>query len=134
MSSRAVARNIETIRRFYRAGPADDDSARVPFFAPDVVWHVPGDNPVSGAYRGPDDIRDEMSARMAPLDEWTIEPVDVMGNGDLVVGIVDVRGRRRGRAIETRGGHVFRFDPEGRVVEAWGFTAKQDELDAFFEA
>lgn len=130
----SVARHIETIRRFYRAGPADDDANRIPFFAPDVVWHVPGDNPVSGPYHGPDAIRSEMAARMAPLDEWAIEPVDVMGNADLVVGYVRLRGRRRGRTIESTGAHVFRFDAEGRVVEAWGFVDRQDELDDFFRA
>ena len=130
----SVARNVETIRRFYGAGPADDDSARVPFFAPDVVWHVPGENPVSGPYRGAAAIRTDMIGRMGPLDEWTIEPIDVMGNDDMVVGYVRIRGRRRGREIETTGAHAFRFDLEGRVVEAWGFSSNQAELDDFFRA
>ena len=107
---------------------------RVPFFAPGVVWHVPGNNPVSGSYRGPEAIRTEMAARMAPLDEWTLDVLDVMGNDDLVVGIVQLRGRRHGRRIDTREGHVFRFDAQGRVAEAWGFTAERDDLDEFFRA
>jgi ketosteroid isomerase-like protein len=130
----SVARNIETIRRFYSAGPADDDTDRIPFFAPEAVWHVPGDNPVSGAYHGPDAIRREMARRMAPLDEWTIEPIEVMGNGDLVMGYVRLHGRRRGHEIVSNGGHVFRFDADGRVAEAWGFVERQTELDAFFGA
>jgi ketosteroid isomerase-like protein len=130
----SVERNIETIWRFYASGPADDDANRIPFFAPDVVWHVPGANPVSGPYQGPEAIRNEMAARMAPLDVWTIEPVAVMGNADLVMGYVRLRGRRRGHEIDTAGGHVFRFDSEGRVVEAWGFVSKQAELDQFFRA
>ena len=75
-----------------------------------------------------------MAARMAPLDEWTLDVLDVMGNEDLVVGVGQLRGRRRGHTIDTRGGHVFRFDDQGRVAEAWSFTAQQDELDAFFRA
>lgn len=130
----SVERNIETIGRFYRAGPADDDAARIPFFAPDAVWHVPGENPVSDPYHGPDAIRHEMSARMAPLDEWHIEADEVMGNDDLVVGVVRLRGRRRGRHIESTGAHVFQFDAQGRVVEAWGFVAAQSDLDEFFRA
>ena len=130
----SVERNIATIRQFYAAGPADDDTDRVPFFAPDVVWHVPGTNPVSGPYRGPEAIRTDLAARTAPLDEWTLDVLDVRGNADLVPGIVKVRGRRRGHMIETRGGHGLRFDDQGRVAEACGFTAQQDELDAFFRA
>ena len=49
----SVARNIQAVRRFYEAGPAAEDSERLPFFTPDAVWHVPGENPVAGPYRGP---------------------------------------------------------------------------------
>jgi ketosteroid isomerase-like protein len=129
-----VADNIETVRRFYRAGPADDDSSRTPMFARDAVWHVPGENPVSGPYRGVDAITGEMIGRMQPLDEWRIEMKHVMGNDDLVVGTVHLTGRRRGRTIDTDGAHVFRFDEEGRIVEAWGFTVEQAALDEFFRA
>jgi hypothetical protein len=34
--------------------------------------------------------------------------------------------------IDAVGGHVFRFDSESKVVEAWGWCAEQDQLDAFF--
>lgn len=130
----SMERNIERIREFYAAGPADDDTERLPFFAPDVVWHVPGDNPVSGDYRGPDAIARDMIGRMQPLDEWTIEPTAVMGNADMVVGVVRLRGRRRGHEIDSSGAHTFRFDAEGRVAEAWGFVEKQNQLDEFFRA
>jgi ketosteroid isomerase-like protein len=129
-----VAENMETVKRFYGAGPAGDDTARQSFFAPDAVWHVPGDNPVSGPYHGVQGITVDMPAKMQPLDEWRIDPRHVMGNGDLVVAIVRLHGQRRGRAIKTHGGHVFRFDDQGRIAEAWGFTEEQGELDEFFRA
>jgi ketosteroid isomerase-like protein len=127
-------RQIETVRRFYAAGPSADDSERRGFFAEDAVWHVPGDNPVSGAYRGVDAIANDMVRRMQPLDGWRIEPRDIMANEDLVVATVRLTGERRGMTIDTPGAHVFRFDEEGRIVEAWGFTADQARLDAFFGA
>jgi ketosteroid isomerase-like protein len=130
----SVARNIEIVRRFYAAGPADDDRDRLTFFAPDAVWHVPGDNPVAGPYRGAATIATEMPRRMAPLDRWDIDVREVMGNDDLVVATVHVSGRRRGIAIETDGAHVFRLNDAGQVVEAWGFTEDQAGLDAFFRA
>ncbi len=129
-----VARNIETVRRFYGAGPADDDSERLPFFADDAVWHVPGDNPVSGPYGGVRAISETMIERMQPLDRWEIELRDVMGNDDLVVATIDLRGLRRGVSIETTGAHVFRFDAQGRIGEAWGFTLDQRRLDELFRA
>lgn len=130
----SIERNIETVRRFYGAGPADDDADRVSFFADSAVWHVPGANPVSGPYVGIDAITGTMPGRMGPLDRWEIELLDVMGNEDLVVATIRVSGLRRGVSIETPGAHVFRFDQSGRIVEAWGFTQDQARLDDFFRA
>jgi ketosteroid isomerase-like protein len=129
-----VAENIDTVRRFYRAGAADDDTMREQFFAPDAVWHVPGNNPVSGPYHGVDEIRHEMARRMEPLTGWWIVPHIVMGNDDMVVAIVSISGIRRGREIDTTGAHAFRFGEDGRIVEAWGFSADQARLDDFFRA
>jgi ketosteroid isomerase-like protein len=127
-----VAENIATVRRFYDAGPADDDSQRLPFASPDIVWHVPGTNRVSGEYRGAEAVFEAMPASMRPLDRWELEVREVMGNADLVVAIVDIRGTRYGRSVETRGAHVFRLS-DGLIVEAWGFTADQAALDALLD-
>jgi ketosteroid isomerase-like protein len=129
-----VAENIATVKRFYAAGPSDDDSGREQFFAQDAVWHVPGDNPVSGSYRGIEAITSDMSARMQPLDEWSIEPRHVMGNANLVIAIVHLKASRRGISVNTHGGHVFRFNDQGRIVEAWGFTEDQARLDELLSA
>jgi ketosteroid isomerase-like protein len=129
-----VSDNIETVRRFYRAGPADDDSERVPMFAPDAVWHVPGDNPVSGEYHGIAEITHTMVGRVQPLAQWRVDVLEVMGNADHVVGVVHVTGSRYGATIDTTGAHVFRFNADGQIIEAWGFTADQVRLDDFFRA
>jgi ketosteroid isomerase-like protein len=126
--------NIETIRRFYGAGPADEDTARQPFFHPEAVWHVPGANHVSGPYRGIIEITETMSQRMGSFEEWRIEPQDVMANDDLVVATVMVSGSRKGTAVVTPGAHVFRFDDTGLIVEAWGFTVDQAALDRLLDS
>jgi ketosteroid isomerase-like protein len=129
-----VAENIQTARRFYAAGPSDADEQREQLLAPEAVWHVPGENPVSGAYKGIEAIANDMSGKMEPLDEWRIEPRHMMGNADLVVAVVHLIGQRRGQSIKTHGAHVFRFDDHGRIVEAWGFAEDQTALDRFFSA
>jgi ketosteroid isomerase-like protein len=128
-----VAANIQTVRRFYDAGPADDDQRRLAFASPDVVWHVPGENRISGRYAGHEAVFGTMPGSMAPLDQWTVDVIDLMGNADLVVARVHVRGRRLGRSVDTFGAHVFRLDDEARIVEAWGFTADQAALDALLD-
>jgi hypothetical protein len=58
-------RNIEAARRMYSGDEAERTS-----IAPDIVWHVPGHNPVSGEYRGFEEYTQVMTARMAPLGLW----------------------------------------------------------------
>ena len=128
------AENMEQVWRFYGAGPSDNDSERAEFFAPEAVWHVPGNNPVSGNYYGPEEIRTEIPARMQPLDSWSVEPKHVMANGDTVVAIVHVNGSRGDHSVRGHGAHVFRFDDEGRIIEAWGFNEDQAGVDEMLSA
>ena len=120
-------RNIEVVRRFYTGDAAERAEA-----AADIVWHVPGHNPVSGEYRGFEAYTQTMVARMAPLTRWEFELRDVMVNGDLVVATFHVRGERKGRVLDQDGAHIMRIDAEGRVAEGWGFASDQAALDAFF--
>ena len=129
-----VAENTETVRRFYAAGPSDDDRLRGPLASPDIVWHAPGSNHVSGTYRGAGEVFVEMGQRMQPLDLWSIDVIDVFGNADLVFATVHVRARRGSHAVDTPGGHVFRLDESATIVEAWGFVRDQAALDALFDA
>ena len=48
--------NEDLIRQGYEAfGKGDMDTIRK-LFADDIVWHAPGRNPMSGDYRGVDDV------------------------------------------------------------------------------
>ena len=121
-------RQIATARRLY-AGEASERSV----LAPDIVWHVPGHNPVSGEYRGADYFN-VMPARMAPLSRWDFTLENVMPNGSYVVATFRVQGERKGKQIDMRGAHILRFNAAGQIAEGWGFTDDQDALDAFFAA
>ncbi len=129
-----VDRRFELVRRFYTAGPSEDDALRVEFASPSIVWHAPGENRVSGDYRGFDAVFGELPSKMQPLDEWSVELVEVMGNGDLVVAVVRVRARRGDRRVDCAGAHVFRFGTGDLIEEAWGFVADQTALDVLFDS
>jgi hypothetical protein len=122
-------RNIEAVRRMYR-GEAEEFNT----IAPDIVWHVPGHNPVSGDYRGYAAYTQLMPSRMAPLTRWDFEVGDVMVNGDYVVATFSLKGERKGTTVDLRGAHIMRLNQSGQVVEGWGFTSDQDALDDFFSA
>jgi ketosteroid isomerase-like protein len=119
-------RNMDNVRRFYQQ--------QRELAAPDIVWHVPGHNPVSGQYSGHDEYFNLMPSRMAPLTQWDFELRDVMVNGDYVMTTLRLHGERKGKQIQLEGGHLFRLNTEGQIVEGWGFTNNQDALDDFFSA
>jgi ketosteroid isomerase-like protein len=119
--------NILMVRRMY----AGDEAERAAI-APDIVWHVPGHNPVSGEYRGFKEYSEVMPARMAPLSRWDFELEDVMVNGQHVVATFRLQGQRKHKYVDLRGAHIMRLNDAGQIVEGWGFTSDQDALDDFF--
>ncbi|MET0829587.1 MAG: nuclear transport factor 2 family protein [Microbacterium sp.] len=124
-------RNLAAARAFYGAGASADDAERRAFFADDFTWHVPGDTDLSVDYSG-EAYFVTMPARMAPLDEFDVRIESLAANRELVIAVARIRGLRRGRRLDVVGGHVLRFSEDARIVEAWGWCADQQALDAFF--
>ncbi len=120
-------RNIAVVRAMY----AGDEAERASI-ARDIVWHVPGHNPVSGDYHGYDEYTQLMVSRMMPLDRWDFTLEEVMVNGDYVMTTFSLQGERKVKTIDIRGGHLMRVTADGKVAEGWGFTDDQDALDEFF--
>jgi len=120
-------RNIETVRRMYVGDEAERAS-----IARDIVWHVPGHNPVSGEYHGFVEYTQLMPSRMAPLTHWDFMLGKIMVNGDYVMTTFHLVGERNGKTIDLDGGHLMRLTSDGKIAEGWGFTDNQDALDDFF--
>lgn len=120
-------RNLAVARAMY----AGDETERANI-ARDIIWHVPGHNPVSGDYHGYEEYTQLMVAHMMPLDRWKFALDKVMVNGEMVMTTFRLQGERRGKPIDLRGGHLLRITADGRVAEGWGFTDDQDALDDFF--
>ena len=133
MDRRGIERRI---REVYQALASGDAAAYRSAFSNDVVWHVPGNNRVSGAYRGADEYLGAMPALMEPLTEWRIEARRIMVNerSRMVLVGFRVHGLRRGVGLDQTGFHLIRLDEEGLITEGWGFSEDQDALDAFFSA
>jgi ketosteroid isomerase-like protein len=122
------------VARIYEVFASGDLAAYRELFADDLVWHVPGNNPVSGAYRGPDEYFGTMVERMGPLDEWSFELTDVVTNekDNAALTTVHIKGQRKGKRIDMAGHHMIRLNKDGKVVEGWGFVERQNTLDDFF--
>jgi uncharacterized protein len=129
MTDEQDKRNREVARRMYVGDEAERAS-----IAKDIVWHVPGHNPVSGDYHGWDEYTKLMPSRMAPLVRWDFVLADIMVNSNYVMTTFRLHGERKGKTVDLRGGHLMRLSDDGKVLEGWGFADNQDALDDFFSS
>src|SRR2546430_13890793 len=98
--------NEELVRTGYTAfGSGDMDTLRR-LFAPDIVWHSPGRNPVGGDYHGVDQVL-QLFGRLFELTGGTLrlELHDVLANDDHAVALVKNPAERGGRAGAPNGTH-----------------------------
>jgi uncharacterized protein len=84
--------------------------------AEDVVWHLPGDHPLAGDWKGRDQLF-ELFARLGPLG-FTIREHDVFGDDDHVCALSYIGARRDDLEVETRVVSIFHYR-DGRQTERW---------------
>ena len=127
-------RNIEAVLLLYSDEDGNYDEAERRNIAPDIFYHVPGHNPLSGDFRGFEVYTNKRVQGYTPFKRTAFTLEDVMVNGNFVMTIFRLQRERQsdGETIEFRGGGVFRLNDEGKVVEGWGFTNNQDALDEFY--
>lgn len=100
--------------------------------ADDVVWHLPGDHPLSGDHRGIEAVLQAMR-RFEALSRGTIslEVHDVLANEQHAVALLRAKGEREGRSYEMLELDVLHLK-DGKVTELWSFSANQQATDSFW--
>jgi ketosteroid isomerase-like protein len=123
--------NEERIRRGYQAFSAGDMTALDALLSDDVVWHAPGNNPLSGDFVGKDAVFDLFAKLMETTGgTFRIELHDVLANDEHGVALAMVSAEREGRRLEDRQAQVFHFEG-GRVTEFWTHPENQAAVDEF---
>lgn len=117
------------VRRLHQAFNDRDRDRMLACVTDDVRWHVPGDHPMAGSYRGRDRLWEDLLQPLWPSPA-RVEARDVIVHGDHVVALTDEihdfgGGERAWKTVET-----FAL-ADGRVTQRWAFTSGQAELDAF---
>jgi len=98
----------------------------------DVAWYTPGDNVLSGAYRGrPQVVAYLRRALRLSGDTIRVVAVDVLVGSEHVAVVVDVTGERDGRSLRDRSIQLFRLR-DGLIAERRLYPADQRATDAFW--
>ena len=87
--------NAALLRKGYEAFDKGDVTALTEMFAEDVVWHVAGNNPLSGEHRGKEAVFAAFAKTVGvPPLSFKIELHDVLANDEHAVALVHATASR----------------------------------------
>ena len=125
--------NEELIRSGFEALQAGDTNAFFDLHTDDVVLHYPGRGPLSGEYRGKEQLRALLRRQTELLGGESPELAihDVLANEDHAVVLQTFRGSRDGKTIEDHSVLVFHMT-DGKASDIWIHPQDQYAQDEFW--
>jgi ketosteroid isomerase-like protein len=124
---------VDRVRQALDAYNRGDFATLGSFLADDVVWHVGGDHPLSGDYRGRDEVIAYCEQALA-LTHGTLqgEPLEILAD-DRNAGVFNrITAEGAGRSLDTTLAQAISFDGDGRWTEYWALADDQDDVDEFW--
>ena len=125
--------NEAVVRKGYEAfSKGDIETLQNEIFTDDIVWHNPGQNPLSGDYKG----ISEVLGYFGQLGELTggsfqVTLEDALADDERTVGLHHATGTRGSKTLDAHEALVFRFRGD-KVSEAQGYSGDQYATDQFW--
>ena len=124
--------NVKLIERGFEAFAERDMETMAEILSPDVVWHTPGNNQLSGTYNGLEETFG-LFAKVGELTggQITNELHTVLADDDHAVALVNAKASIGDKTLDAHNVFVYHI-ANGRVTEAWLSTDDQAAADAFW--
>jgi uncharacterized protein len=127
-----VESNGAIIRKAYEDFAKGNIPAVFAAFDANITWHVPGHSPLSGDFKGHDQIGAFFQRTMELSGgAFSIDVHNVMSDGDIVVALVTVNAKRRGSSASFPEVQVWRLK-NGKVVEFREYQGDEQREDRFW--
>ena len=124
--------NVAIIRKAYEDFAKGDIPAVLAAFHPSIAWHIPGHSPLSGDYRGHDELIGFFNHTLhLSGGQFAIEVEHVLADEDVVVALVTIRAERNGHSAAFPEVHVWRF-AQGKVTAFREFQGDEQSEDQFW--
>ena len=125
--------NIELMRRYSAALQAGQAADALPFYAEDLVLHMPGRGPHSGTFTGQDAVLDYYTKVFQATDgRFEVVGVDdILASDDHAACLVRWRLHRDDRTLEVDRVVVYRIE-DAKIKEIWVRDWDQYAYDEFF--
>jgi len=126
--------NAELLRGGYDAFAKGDIPTVLGIFAEDIAWHVPGRSPLSGDYRGHQEVVG-FFAKAMELSGGTlrVEADEILADGERIIALTTVSAERNGRSWSSLEVHVWRVQ-DGRAITFREFQGDQEAEDRFWSS
>ena len=123
--------NVELTRRGYKAFSEGDMGTLAELIAEDAVWHVGGNNILTGDYKG----REAIFGLFARFGESNphLEVHDILANDEHTAVLVRITASRQGKSVDTRSCDTTHI-VNGQVAEFWSFAEDQAGFDEIWSA
>ncbi len=122
--------NVDLARRGYKAFGEGDMATLTELIAEDAVWHVGGNNALSGDHKGRENIFALFAKSQMTEGTMSIEIHDILANDDhtVVLATVAAGGSRGNLSVNTADtSHIS----NGQVKEFWSFSSDDAAWDAY---
>jgi uncharacterized protein len=126
--------NIEVVKKYFTALETGNLGGIDEILSDEIVWHQPGQGPLSGTRKGKQQVFDLFASFMRISENsFKIDRVqEIMVNQDLVtVNIHFSAHKRSGQAISMNGVDLMRIQ-DGKISEVFLFSADQIAEDKFW--
>ena len=125
--------NVERTRALLGAVSAGDLDALDRSLTDDVIWHVGGEHPLSGDYRGRQAVQ-QYHRRVAALTAGTLrlEPVDILGSDSHIGIFLRATATAGNHRLDTTMVEAARVAEDGRWEEFWALADDQGQVDDFW--
>jgi uncharacterized protein len=124
--------NAQIIRKAYEDFANGNIVAVFSAFDAAITWHVPGHSPLSGDYKGHDQIGGFFQRTMELSGgAFSIDVHNVIADGDLVVVLATVHAQRNGVAASFPEVHVWRLR-NGKATEFREYQGDEQREDRFW--
>jgi uncharacterized protein len=127
-----VHANQDLILRGYKAFADGNLPELLALMDGNVTWHIPGNNLISGAYRGQEQVAG-LIAKSAEMTGGTLrfEIKDTLANDERVVILATLSATRHGTAHTQQVVHLWRV-ADGKIAELRGYADDQAAEDRFW--
>jgi uncharacterized protein len=124
--------DVAVVRQWWETCMKDLDAA-AGMMTGDVVHHVPGKNPMAGAYKGRDNVMQMYRRYGEMMESAEMNPVAMMADGHgHVVSVMRNRYQRDGRTLELHEAMLFTVTG-GKISGIEEFSEDLDASDDFWK-